>query len=336
MSQDQKKLPWFKFTPNEWLTGNIVGEDMCCHGLFINICAYYWKEGGNVPLSKIERRYGKYDSFQIIKDEYLKVNDGIVNIGFLDEQLREYEEERKVDAENGKKGAEKRWGGHRGAINGQWPNMADKDIDKEKDKEKEYTLASPSEISRKKYKTDPRVGKSLKKLNSAGGISLAEVEELFYPGLGTQHVIEEFQDFFAEIGYSWKSDMGVKTVYMSWVNQLKHKKEGDSIDKQIIPSSKLTDTKEEEWAKFQSLKLSVGFLGDFLCQETPEDRKSIQRHLIAQYGLEGTVRLIATYWAKSPGGPGRNTWRNYQALIDNLSLSEKEWAEIVEGNSITI
>ena len=337
MPQDQKKLPWFKFTPNEWLTGNIVGEDMCAQGVFINICAYYWKEGGSVPLSKIERRYGKYDSFNLIKKEYLKINDNIVNIKFLDEQLSGLEEERKNDSENGRKGAEVRWGKDRGAMARPLPTIADKDIDKEKEKEEVYTSASPFfEKSGKKLKLDPKVAKAVKKLNDSEDISLIEVEERFFPGQGTQSVIEAFQTHFASIGYGYKSDQGVKTVFLSWEGQLRHEKTKTDFDKNIVPVVKMTESGEEEFAKFMQYKPKVTFLCNFLWQEPLEDRTAYMKSLISKYGLEGTIRKIAEYHYNPIGGQTKQTWRNFQMISEIASMTNEEWNEVKEAHEIKL
>lgn len=425
MPQDQKKLPWFKFTPNEWLTGNIVGEDMCAQGVFINICAYYWKEGGSVPLSKIERRYGKYDSFNLIKKEYLKINDNIVNIKFLDEQLSGLEE----SSSSASKSANSKWNNENGPLNNkkrherlsdarkvashtkdEWnemvdyfqecvkcgntnkivkdhiipiyqggsdgienlqplcskcnsskgpdttdhrtnwclrnacempakwlPTPTDKDIDKEKEKEEVYTSASPFfEKSGKKLKLDPKVAKAVKKLNDSKDISLIEVEERFFPGQGTQSVIEAFQTHFASIGYGYKSDQGVKTVFLSWEGQLRHEKTKTDFDKNIVPVVKMTESGEEEFAKFMQYKPKVTFLCNFLWQEPLEDRTAYMKSLISKYGLEGTIRKIAEYHYNPIGGQTKQTWRNFQMISEIASMTNEEWNEVKEAHEIKL
>ena len=48
-----KGLPYFKFTPSEWLTGNICFEPLEVQGLFINICALYWQRDGQLSIEDI-------------------------------------------------------------------------------------------------------------------------------------------------------------------------------------------------------------------------------------------------------------------------------------------
>jgi len=42
------ELPWFKFQPDKWLGGNIQGYDMQTQGIYINLCARIWKNGGEL------------------------------------------------------------------------------------------------------------------------------------------------------------------------------------------------------------------------------------------------------------------------------------------------
>jgi hypothetical protein len=83
-------FPFFKFFATEWLTGNIVFEDMKLQGLFINICALYWQRNGVVIMSDLHRRYPQYiKEIEELAINYLNVNENRISIQFLDEQLIE-------------------------------------------------------------------------------------------------------------------------------------------------------------------------------------------------------------------------------------------------------
>lgn len=97
-------LPYFKFISSEWLTGNIVYESLELQGLFINICAVYWKNGGKLSVSEIEQRYKKKALIAKLTDRFFSVTDGFISIEFLDEQLSEREYIAKTNSENGRKG----------------------------------------------------------------------------------------------------------------------------------------------------------------------------------------------------------------------------------------
>ncbi len=43
-----KKLPWFKFDCDNWLTGKIQLCDIETQGVFINLCAMMWRENGKI------------------------------------------------------------------------------------------------------------------------------------------------------------------------------------------------------------------------------------------------------------------------------------------------
>ncbi len=82
-------LPYFKFTPTEWLTGDIVYEEYDVQGLFINICAIYWQRNGRISLEDIEKRYKKATALGSLIGRFISVKEGFIAIDFLDEQLTE-------------------------------------------------------------------------------------------------------------------------------------------------------------------------------------------------------------------------------------------------------
>lgn len=87
-------LPYFKFTPTEWLTGDIVFEPLEAQGLFINICAIYWQRNGNLFLEDVEKRFKAtaLDSLKFLKNRFFEIKESENNkitIKFLDEQFKE-------------------------------------------------------------------------------------------------------------------------------------------------------------------------------------------------------------------------------------------------------
>jgi hypothetical protein len=100
-----KNFPFFKFVATEWLTGDIVYEELSTQGLFINICALYWQRDGKLSLQDINKRYKTIIVDNLI-DRFFTVIDGNISISFLDEQLIDAGHISKVNSENGKKGAE--------------------------------------------------------------------------------------------------------------------------------------------------------------------------------------------------------------------------------------
>ena len=88
-----KELPYFRFYPDEYLTGNITLEDEQTQGLFIEICCWYWKKDCIIDIEFIKKRLINAKAMleqclnNLIKAEILKENDeGGININFLDEQ----------------------------------------------------------------------------------------------------------------------------------------------------------------------------------------------------------------------------------------------------------
>lgn len=104
-----KDLPYFKFTPTFWLTGDISFEELEIQGLFIGICAIYWHREGVLSLSDIEKRFkNKTEQIQSLVGRFMKIKKGNVQINFLDEQFIERGFTSKKNKENGKKGGRPR------------------------------------------------------------------------------------------------------------------------------------------------------------------------------------------------------------------------------------
>lgn len=101
-----KNFPYFKFVATEWLTGDIVYEDLKLQGLFINICALYWQRDGVLSIEDLKKRYKHNDLIDELGSRFFTITDGFISIKFLDEQLIDANHISKVNSENGKKGAE--------------------------------------------------------------------------------------------------------------------------------------------------------------------------------------------------------------------------------------
>lgn len=99
-----KEIPWFKFTVSEWMTGNIVYEPFEIQGLFINICALYWKNLGVLEEKTIEERFKKKSLISKLSGRFYTVENGFISIDFLDEQLSEKQILSKINSINGSKG----------------------------------------------------------------------------------------------------------------------------------------------------------------------------------------------------------------------------------------
>lgn len=135
-----KELPYFKFYSTEWMTGNIVYEPLDVQGLFINICALYWKNGGVLRITEIEQRYKKKTLIAKLTDRFFSVNDGFISISFLNEQLIERQEVSKTNSKNGLLGGRPRSEEKKANANPiqteNKPNESNKEVKQEVDIEK--------------------------------------------------------------------------------------------------------------------------------------------------------------------------------------------------------
>lgn len=103
-----KELPYFKFEPNAWDTGNIQMCSRESKGLFTDLCSLYWSRLGELPYALALQKLcsGNNDALhELIKHQIIGVVEEQIVIEFLDEQLQEFG---KISDER-RKSAQKRW-----------------------------------------------------------------------------------------------------------------------------------------------------------------------------------------------------------------------------------
>ena len=150
-----KELPYFKFFPSEWITGDITLCTMEAQGVFTNILGFYWNKNCNMNLANAKQRFSKnVTGFnQLLEMDIIKVDkDENIIINFLDEQMNEFINVADKRAIAGKKG-----GLAKAKHLLKFAKAKRSNIDKEIDKEKDNTLIpllieflEQSEISCKK------------------------------------------------------------------------------------------------------------------------------------------------------------------------------------------
>jgi len=104
-----KELPYFKFYPGEFLTGDITICSEQAQGVFINICCHYWMKQGSISLANVKQRFSKQNDMleELLKSDILKINsEGKIIIEFLDEQILEFLEISEKLAKSGKVGGQ--------------------------------------------------------------------------------------------------------------------------------------------------------------------------------------------------------------------------------------
>ena len=162
------ELPYFKFYPDEWLTGDVTMEEFDVQGIFANISAYYWKKDCNTSMGKLKKRYRNVTEEQwdsLVDNGIIKMDeDQRVRINFLDEQWQERQDDHAAKVAAGKKSAEKRWGQGRLPItesNTPTPESNNIDKDKEEIKIKKKMFSKPTLVevttycTERKNKVDP-------------------------------------------------------------------------------------------------------------------------------------------------------------------------------------
>ena len=104
-----KELPYFKFFPSEWISGDITLESMELQGVFMNVCCIYWSKSCRVAIAGLSQRYGEAIP-KLLESGILKQKGGYAIIDFLNEQWVELYDRHEKNSKNGKLGNEKRWG----------------------------------------------------------------------------------------------------------------------------------------------------------------------------------------------------------------------------------
>jgi hypothetical protein len=97
------ELPYFKFFPNQWLTGTISFMELDLQGAYIRACCYYWSKNCEVPLEQLKIIIPKHYQ-QLIDLKLFKIVKGQIKIKFLDEQYEQFKKRSKINAANGSKG----------------------------------------------------------------------------------------------------------------------------------------------------------------------------------------------------------------------------------------
>jgi len=100
-----KELPYFKFQPSEWVTGDITLCSMEAQGLFINLCCFYWIKDCSISLANAQQRFSNHVTSleELLSKEIFKVNsDNKIIIEFLDEQMQKFSD---ISAKRSKSGS---------------------------------------------------------------------------------------------------------------------------------------------------------------------------------------------------------------------------------------
>lgn len=98
-----KELPFFKFNPNQWLTGTISFLEKDVQGAYMIALCYYWSKNCEMPLNQLKIIIPDHYQ-QLIDVNLFKIVDGKIRIKFLDEQYSQFKTRSKINAENGSKG----------------------------------------------------------------------------------------------------------------------------------------------------------------------------------------------------------------------------------------
>ena len=97
------ELPYFKFFPSQWVTGDINYISYELQGAFIQACCHYWSKECNMDYNKLTMRVDKKYIDQLIELKLI-TNNKKITIKFMDEQYKERQTAHNLRVKNGRKG----------------------------------------------------------------------------------------------------------------------------------------------------------------------------------------------------------------------------------------
>jgi len=104
------EYPWFKFYPSMWLSGDVQMLTLEAQGLYMNICALYWKKRGNLTMEQVARRMP--DAMRVASElvaEGMLNASGRIQIAWLNELMAESGIQSTTRSAAAKKAAQTRW-----------------------------------------------------------------------------------------------------------------------------------------------------------------------------------------------------------------------------------
>jgi uncharacterized phage protein (TIGR02220 family) len=106
-----EELPYFKFFPAEWITGDITLCSLSAQGLFTNIMSFYWIKKCSITLAQLKQRFSnnleelkELENQKIFKIKEEKNEEKKVEIKFLNLQYKVLSRQKKAKQKAGRQG----------------------------------------------------------------------------------------------------------------------------------------------------------------------------------------------------------------------------------------
>lgn len=144
-NHDTTRLPYFKFMVQDWLSGDVQALEMHEQGIFVNLLALMWRDGGTYSkaLAVLQQRCrcdiaqieGALNHMKELGIIYVD-DDGFLRVKFIDEQLADLLQVHAQKVNAGRKGAAARYGkkleqqSDGTAMAAPWHSDTDTDTDK--------------------------------------------------------------------------------------------------------------------------------------------------------------------------------------------------------------
>ncbi len=228
-----KELPFFKFEPNAWDTGNVQMCSRESKGLFVDMCSLYWSRLGEVPYAlALQKLCNGIDGAlqELKKHQIFGIVDDHIVIDFLDEQLLE----RNLVSEERRKAAKKRWSDANALQMESKSNARREEENREEERRRELNGAGkPASLT-----IDDRSKNFMTKI-------AVHLEE--YP----KEMLREFYDYWTEsneggrkMKFEMQKTFDIQKRLAKWASNQKTKPNGTTKNRRETP-----EELAEAWAK---------------------------------------------------------------------------------------
>jgi hypothetical protein len=152
-----KELPYFKFYPAQWITGNISFLNYEEQGAFMKACCFYWSQECKLNKMQLKRIIPEESYNMLLDNGLIKTNGEEIQITWLDEQFKDRKKQHKTNVENGRKGGLKTQENNRGLSEALADNSSEAQALR-KDKKRKEKIKKDNIIKDKIYTTtDPNL-----------------------------------------------------------------------------------------------------------------------------------------------------------------------------------
>lgn len=215
-----KELPFFKFSPSEWLIGKISFQSLELQGAFIQFISVCWKNNGSITSDDIDFRITKDNLNKLIDLGFVINVEGNLSVKFLSEQITDFKEVIEKRTIAGAKGGQAK---AKQVLAIAKQNVADKD----KDKDKEEDIRLKREVDKEEKTVAPALSDVISYFNEKGYRS--EIAERAF----NMYDVNNWFDTKGNKVRNWK--MKMQSVWFKEENKIKPEFLPTGLNRSFVP-----------------------------------------------------------------------------------------------------